>query len=106
MQYVDVTEEVNRRLRESRLRQLMDSPSTAQKRKFDAYGDGRGDDGGGEETEGILGEGRSPVKRLRSVGQFEGVVTAKEGLKRTGENEGGEGDGREDGREDVKRRKI
>lgn len=35
VQHIDITEEVNRRLQESRLRRLMETPSTAQKRKRD-----------------------------------------------------------------------
>jgi|SRR5690242_3431137 len=35
VQHIDVTEEVNKRLQESRLRRLMETPSTAQKRKRD-----------------------------------------------------------------------
>ncbi|KAH6625380.1 hypothetical protein C7974DRAFT_434492 [Boeremia exigua] len=35
VEHIDVTEEVNRRLQESRLRRLMETPSTAQKRKRD-----------------------------------------------------------------------
>ncbi|KAI4659935.1 uncharacterized protein J4E79_005737 [Alternaria viburni] len=78
VQHVDVTEEVNRRLQESRLRRLMQTPSTAQKRKFDAYEDGPRSDGpAGTEDEGQRGGQsgseyeRTPTKRLRSSGTFE-----------------------------------
>lgn len=76
--HVDVTEEVNRRLQESRLRRLMQTPSTAQKRKYDEYDDVPRSEGsaaadeerlrsqyGGSEFE------RTPTKRLRSSGTFE-----------------------------------
>ncbi|KAJ4351159.1 uncharacterized protein N0V89_006498 [Didymosphaeria variabile] len=82
VQRIDVTEEVNRRLREARLRRLVDSPSTSQKRKFDAY-DSMENWG---ETEGATDQeaeymGRSPTKRIRASGTFEpiaGVMKRKE----------------------------
>ncbi|KAF1972488.1 hypothetical protein BU23DRAFT_534774 [Bimuria novae-zelandiae CBS 107.79] len=77
VQRIDVTEEVRRRLHESRLRRLMDSPSTSQKRKFDAY---EGVESGGD-TEGGGGETEQEVwtvrKRARASGAFEPVGRTK-----------------------------
>ncbi|KAH8724062.1 hypothetical protein GQ44DRAFT_773320 [Phaeosphaeriaceae sp. PMI808] len=80
--HVDVTEEVNRRLQESRLRRLMETPSTAHKRKRDALGespaDGEGDTWSsrsgysGSEYDG------TPTKRLKSSGAFEQLLKRKE----------------------------
>ncbi|KAI4639746.1 hypothetical protein J4E93_009100 [Alternaria ventricosa] len=103
VQHVDVTEEVNRRLQESRLRRLMQTPSTAQKRKFDAYEDGPRSDGpAGTDEEGQKGGGeyeRTPTKRLRSSGIFEQQGNTQE-----------DGPGRQsprfEDRVDVKRRKF
>ncbi|KAI8943193.1 hypothetical protein NX059_001222 [Plenodomus lindquistii] len=78
VQHVDVTEEVNRRLRESRLRRLMETPSTAQKRKYNAYDEPRSE--GPAETDDETGSTgafsgseyeRTPTKRLKSCGTFE-----------------------------------
>jgi hypothetical protein len=98
VQYVDVTEEVNRRLRESRLRQLMDSPSTAKKRKLDTYETPENDDGDADASD-WSEKYKSPTKKIRSSGQFEQMVKLNEGVKR--------GEGREDeGRGSFKRRRI
>ena len=103
VQHVDVTEEVNRRLQESRLRRLMQTPSTAQKRKFDAYEDGPRSDGpagtGEEKQKGGSEYERTPTKRLRSSGMFEQSGNTQE-----------DGPGRQsprfEDRVDVKRRKF
>ena len=106
VQHVDVTEEVNRRLQESRLRRLMQTPSTAQKRKFDAYEDGPRSDGpAGTDEEGQRGGQsgseyeRTPTKRLRSSGTFEHLGN------RTEDRPGRQSPRFED-RVDVKRRKF
>jgi hypothetical protein len=105
VQYIDVTEEVNRRLREARLRQLMDSPSTAQKRKRNTVEDVTPGDAEGEgETETELDLLRSPTKKLKASGGFDPLVKMKEGVKRQDIN--GDGDDRDDARGDVKRRKL
>lgn len=76
IQRVDVTEEVNRRLREARLRRLVDSPSTSQKRKFGAYESmenwGETEDNTEQEDEAV---GRSPFKRVRASGTFEPIAS-------------------------------
>jgi len=105
--HVNVTEEVNRRLQMSRLRRLMETPSTAQKRKFDTYEEE-------PRTEGLVGtdeEGlrvaqsgnerdRTPTKRLKSSGTFEHAGKRKESsdLRRHSD--------RFEDRTDVKRRKF
>jgi hypothetical protein len=106
VQHVDVTEEVNRRLQESRLRRLMQTPSTAQKRKFDAYEEGPRSDGpAATDEEGQRGGHsgseyeRTPTKRLRSSGVFEQLG------KRT-EDGPVRQDPRFEDRVDVKRRKF
>jgi hypothetical protein len=76
VQHIDVTEEVNRRLQESRLRRLMDTPSTSQKRKYHVFEPPRADNGMGDryaQTEGetLLDRERSP-KKLRASAGFEG----------------------------------
>lgn len=78
VQHVDVTEEVNRRLQESRLRRLMLAPSTAQKRKYDEYEDVPQPEGpGAADEEHLKGQysgaepEKTPTKRLRSSGTFE-----------------------------------
>lgn len=85
VQHVDVTEEVNRRLRESRLRRLMETPSTAQKRKFNAYDEARSESAAETEDEvgsrgGLSGSEfeRTPTKRLKSSGTFERTGKRKE----------------------------
>lgn len=82
-QHVDVTEEVNRRLQESRLRRLMDTPSTSQKRKYHAIEPPQADNRVGREDapfegESLLDKGRSP-KKLRASSGFKGF---EERLKR------------------------
>lgn len=79
VQHIDITEEVNRRLQESRLRRLMDTPSTAQKRKRDDDEDTRMESS--TETEAELRSGYDPsndvptsTKRQRIGGAFERVV--------------------------------
>ena len=105
--HVDVTEEVNRRLMESRLRRLMQTPSTAQKRKYDEYEDvpkseesttadeerSRGQYSGGEFE-------KTPTKRLRSSGTFEHTGQRQEDGPVRYDTE------RFEDRTDVKRRKF
>ncbi|KAF2851809.1 hypothetical protein T440DRAFT_394297 [Plenodomus tracheiphilus IPT5] len=78
VQHIDVTEEVNRRLRESRLRRLMETPSTAQKRKYNAFEEARSEGAAETDDEAISRGGcsgseyeRTPTKRLKSNGTFE-----------------------------------
>lgn len=84
VQRIDITEEVNRRLQEARLRRLVGSPSTSQKRKFDAY-ESMETWGGSEDTPEPQEDnalGRSPFKRIRATGTFEpiaSVMKRKEG---------------------------
>ncbi|KAJ4376233.1 hypothetical protein N0V83_001516 [Neocucurbitaria cava] len=107
VQHIDVTEEVSRRLRESRLRRLMDTPSTAQKRKYNAYEDqgtesavDAEDDGSRAGCSGSEYE-RTPTKRLKSSGTFEQVGKRKEnGNERPSEEE------RFGSRADFKRRRL
>lgn len=113
VEHIDVTEEVNKRLRESRLQRLMETPSTAQKRKFDTYEDTMAADGVDVEEDGNLRSSdyeRTPVKRLRITGTFEASRKRKEN-----ESVGGGGDGRGGSnndderlksRTDFKRRKL
>lgn len=75
VQHIDITEEVNRRLQESRLRRLMETPSTAQKRKRD---DEDTPMQSGTETEvtpqagyGGNNDDPTPMKRARLSGTFE-----------------------------------
>lgn len=75
VEYVDVTAEVERRLHESRLRSLMDTPATSQKRKFEALEDNnRGGEEEGEDSREAIFEERSPVKKQKTFGQLEGVL--------------------------------
>ncbi|KAF1927581.1 uncharacterized protein M421DRAFT_64899, partial [Didymella exigua CBS 183.55] len=76
VQHIDITEEVNRRLQESRLRRLMETPGTAQKRKRDDDEDTRMESG--TETEVTSRSGHdgnnddpTPTKRARLSGNFE-----------------------------------
>ncbi|KNG45446.1 hypothetical protein TW65_07696 [Stemphylium lycopersici] len=85
VQHVDVTEEVNKRLQESRLRRLMQTPSTAQKRKYDTYEDEPRSGGpAGTDEEGPKGAysgsefEKTPTKRLKSSGTFEQVGKRQE----------------------------
>ncbi|KAJ4362727.1 hypothetical protein N0V95_001329 [Ascochyta clinopodiicola] len=76
VEHVDVTEEVNRRLQESRLRRLMETTSTAQKRKRGDDEDTRmesGAEAGSESTSGYDGnnDDPTPTKRVRISGAFE-----------------------------------
>jgi hypothetical protein len=109
--HVDVTEEVNRRLQESRLRRLMQTPSTAQKRKYNSYeeepkseGPAGTDEGPKSGYSGSEYE-RTPTKRLKSSGTFEQLGKRKE-------NGNGNGNGNmrteatSDGRANFKRRKF
>jgi hypothetical protein len=107
VQHVDVTEEVNRRLQENRLRRLMQTPSTAQKRKFDSYEEEPRSEGpAGTDDEGSRGgysaseHERTPTKRLRSSGTFEGLSKRKEDGDVKGQDQ------RFEDRVDVKRRKF
>jgi hypothetical protein len=81
-EHVDVTEEVNRRLQESRLRRLMETPGTAQKRKRDAFQDPASESATEAEDDGSgYGGGEqngTPTKRLKSTGTFEQVHKRKE----------------------------
>ncbi|KAH7386004.1 hypothetical protein BKA66DRAFT_461301 [Pyrenochaeta sp. MPI-SDFR-AT-0127] len=107
VQHIDVTEEVNRRLRESRLRRLMETPSTAHKRKYHAYDEPRSESAVETEDDGSRGGHsgceleRTPTKRLKSSGTFEQTGKRKEdGNVREAEEEW-LGD-----RGDFKRRKL
>ncbi|UPX17448.1 uncharacterized protein EKO05_0007801 [Ascochyta rabiei] len=76
VEHIDVTEEVNRRLQESRLRRLMETPSTAQKRKRGDDEDTRmasGTEAEPEPTSGYDGnnDDSTPTKRVRTSGAFE-----------------------------------
>ncbi|KAF2451840.1 hypothetical protein P171DRAFT_12643 [Karstenula rhodostoma CBS 690.94] len=104
VQRVDVTEEVNRRLREARLRRLVDTPSTSQKRKFDVYENMEtwGETGGSTEQE-DESMGRSPVKRIRASGTFEPIASVMK-RKEEGITVGFADVGKEE-RGNVKRRK-
>ena len=98
VEHIDVTEEVNRRLQESRLRRLMETPSTAQKRKRDEDDDVRMESGTEAEPTPRAGresnsDERSSSKRMRMSGDFtepgkrafdasEGQSRAKATLKR------------------------
>lgn len=110
VEHIDVSEEVRRRLNESRLRRLMDTPSTSHKRKRDAFDDMRSesatetdDDGGsragysGSELEG------TPTKRIKSIGSFSQVGKRKENGVTNGTGLDTE---RFPDREDIKRRKV
>ncbi|KAF1849366.1 uncharacterized protein K460DRAFT_331268 [Cucurbitaria berberidis CBS 394.84] len=84
VQHIDVTEEVNRRLRESRLRRLMETPSTAQKRKYNAYEEPKSESAAETEDDGSRGGysgseyEKTPTKRLKSSGTFEQAGKRKE----------------------------
>jgi hypothetical protein len=88
VEHIDVTEEVNRRLQESRLRRLMETPSTSQKRKRDAFEEPRS--GSAADTDGDDGYSRNgysgseydgtPTKRLKSSGTFEQMLKRKENV--------------------------
>lgn len=76
VQHIDVTEEVNRRLQESRLRRLMETPSTAQKRKRDDDEDTRmlsGTEAEATPQSGHNGNDNdpTPTKRARLSSSFE-----------------------------------
>ncbi|KAJ4334655.1 hypothetical protein N0V87_006691 [Didymella glomerata] len=76
VQHIDITEEVNRRLQESRLRRLMETPSTAQKRKRDDDGDTPMQSGTENEVTPRNGhdgnnDDPTPTKRARLSGNFE-----------------------------------
>jgi hypothetical protein len=84
-QHLDVSDEINRRLNESRLRRLMNSPPTSQKRKYDVFEDvrmGNGPDAEeNKEEEKERSEGGS-AKRLRASGTFGGDRLIEGVLKR------------------------
>ncbi|KAJ8108262.1 hypothetical protein OPT61_g8293 [Boeremia exigua] len=76
VQHIDVTEEVNRRLQESRLRRLMETPSTAQKRKRDDHEDEQMQSSTEAEqtprsAHGGTNDDPTPTKRMRTSGSFE-----------------------------------
>ncbi|KAJ4325717.1 hypothetical protein N0V94_000476 [Neodidymelliopsis sp. IMI 364377] len=102
VQHIDVTEEVNRRLQESRLRRLMETPSTAQKRKFENFEDLRIEGGSDleEDTKKTENDGM-PAKRMRNSGTFEPIKKRKiiEGRKEVSRE-------RFSDRTDFKRRKL
>jgi hypothetical protein len=90
-EHIDITEEINRRLNENRLRRLMETPATAQKRKRDAFQEPASESA--TETEDV-GPGYSggeqdgtPTKRLRSTGTFEQVHKRKKNGKTEGEGQ-------------------
>jgi hypothetical protein len=85
----------------------MQTPSTAQKRKFDSYEEEPRSEGpAGTDEEGSRGgysaseQERTPTKRLRSSGTFEGLGKRKE------DESAREQDPRFEDRVDVKRRKF
>ncbi|EDU43064.1 hypothetical protein PtrSN002B_010026 [Pyrenophora tritici-repentis] len=104
--HVDVTEEVNRRLQMSRLRRLMETPSTAQKRKFDTYEEEPRSEGAAGADEGLGGahsgseRDRTPTKRLKSSGTFEHAGKRKESSEVRRHSD------RFEDRTDVKRRRF
>jgi hypothetical protein len=109
VQHIDVSEEVNRRLRESRLRRLMETPSTSQKRKYNAYEEVRSPSAAETDEEGGSKGGysgseyeRTPTKRLKSSGTFEQVGKRKD----NGVAEDNSSGRLPRGRVDFKRRKI
>ncbi|PSN65837.1 hypothetical protein BS50DRAFT_574342 [Corynespora cassiicola Philippines] len=75
VEHVDITAEVQRRLRENRVRRLMDTPSKAQKRKFDDTVLSEGAET--EEDRSTVGE-RTPTKRIKTSGGMEGSFKRKE----------------------------
>lgn len=107
VQRIDVTEEVNRRLRESRLRRLMETPTTSHKRKYDAYEEprsgstiGRDDEADSRGWSGSEYE-RTPTKRIKCSGTFEQLGKRKEnGSADTGSS------GKHDNRTNIKRRRV
>jgi hypothetical protein len=85
----------------------MQTPSTAQKRKFDSYEEEPRSEGpAGTDEEGSRGgysaseHERTPTKRLRSIGTFEGLGKRKEDGDVKGQDQ------RFEDRVDVKRRKF
>jgi hypothetical protein len=105
-EHIDVTEEVNRRLQESRLRRLMETPSTSQKRKRDTFDEPRSESAAQTDTEdGYSRNGYSeydgtPTKRLKSSGTFDQMLKRKENGSA---DRGGE---RQPARVDFKRRRV
>jgi hypothetical protein len=84
-EHIDVTEEVNKRMQESRLRRLMETPSTAQKRKRNALEENRSESAGDAGFDDASRNGfnsserdGTPTKRLKSSGTFEQVLKRKE----------------------------
>lgn len=107
-EHVDVTEEVNRRMQESRLRRLMETPSTAQKRKRDALEEPGSASSAGNEGDDASRSGYSgseydgtPTKRLKSSGSFEQTLKRKENG-----NAGSVEEQRFPDRENIKRRRV
>ncbi|KAH9866974.1 hypothetical protein IAQ61_007564 [Plenodomus lingam] len=108
VQHIDVTKEVNRRLRESRLRRLMETPRTAQKRKYNAFDEPRSESATETDDEagsrgGYSGSEyeRTPTKRLKSTGAFEQTGKRKDnGHAAAGTNE------QHQDRSSFKRRKV
>lgn len=109
VEHIDVTAEVNRRLQESRLRRLMETPSTSQKRKRDALEDMRSESAAESEGDGDWSRNGysgsecdgTPTKRLKSSGTFEQMLKRKE----NGEVDTGP-EARFPDREDFKRRRV
>jgi hypothetical protein len=107
-EHIDVTEEVNRRLQESRLRRLMETPSTSQKRKRETFDELRSESAAETDAEdGYSRNGYSgseydgtPTKRLKSSGTFDQMLKRKEN---GGADKGGE---RQPVRADFKRRRV
>ncbi|KAF2865510.1 hypothetical protein BDV95DRAFT_586547 [Massariosphaeria phaeospora] len=98
-QHIDVTEEVNRRLKESRLRRLMESPSTSQKRKYNAI-DERRKDSTGDGEDGNPDMDRSPTKKLKWSGIVEPLKRKEAGLSQEA------AEGRDGGGAGYKKRKM
>ncbi|KAF2181937.1 hypothetical protein K469DRAFT_712997 [Zopfia rhizophila CBS 207.26] len=103
VQYEDITQEVQKRLREKRIQDLMDSPASAKKRKhaeFEYDGAGNTEQSETERSE-APSECRSPVKKLRLQGQMDQSLKRKEtGLARGDVDERA---GEPDNRKRVKR---
>ncbi|KAF2643984.1 hypothetical protein P280DRAFT_392327, partial [Massarina eburnea CBS 473.64] len=102
-QHMDVSDEVNRRLQENRLRRLMATPSTSQKRKYDVFEDATMSSG--PETE----DGRENVlekntaKKIRVSGSFGGRIQGIDGVLKRGIDDGAGGGGSSHG--EFKRRR-
>lgn len=80
VQYIDISERVQQELRADRIRDLMNSPSTAKKRthaefRYDGAADVHISD---DDRSDAPSRGASPVKKVKYAGGFEGVMKRKE----------------------------